>query len=291
MAESNSNASLIFELPSFSEFRTVRPRDWIDCFINATKCQGIVWSKAMDLLGTMLEGSAKDWFECLDETELCDPATFHRVFLARFAPDPKDVLAQGTTESVGKYYYRVLKLGRQFNKEDWEMNIDFVDGLREPIKSAVDKQFPLNFSDARNMATFWELRYAKKVRKAKSEPEPQSESTANVTNEDLSSDIKKLTDLMKSMFTKGKHENQTGIKCNYCDRYRHKESTCRLKRQNVEKLNFVRKMLVGLRSISGNGYYQLKCAYCLKQNHNDMAELACPLLKRDLQSQGLLPLA
>ncbi len=272
---------------------TADPEEWIDCFIDAIECRDMAWPKALDLLRSLFEGNEKVWFNSLHENELHDPFQFKEAFLVKFgiAINPEVTPpTQGLHESVAEYYDRQLTFSRRESIGEWEMVDDLVNGLKVPLRIETRRENPGTLKEARKIAMTWETFYIGDKQKGEAEIE-SSKQKSRVTNEDLSASIQKLSEKLELLVAKQKHENELQYICHYCDRPRHKQSHCRLKQKNMQKLDFVRKMLVGLRSISGDGYYQPKCAYCLKPNHNDMAELACPLLKRDLQSQGLLPLA
>ncbi len=269
---------------------TADPEEWITCFIKETKSRGMTWQKALEFLGSLFEGDEKLWFDSLYKFDLRNSVRFKIAFLVKFGSTP----TQGLDESVAAYYDMFLAFSKRLSREQTvypkKMLIKFIEGLREPIRSITRGKSPSKLEQAREIAITWETSYAHEKQKGEAKPESKK-SECHVTNEELSASIQELRETIDLLMARQKHEN--ALHCSYCDKPRHIESQCRLKQQNIQKLNFVRKMLVGLRYVSDprnptqNAHF--KCAYCLKQNHPGMCELSCPLLKRDLQSIGLLP--
>ncbi len=274
----------------FTAGMAIDPEEWLDSFINNVAQRDMTWQQALDVLRSLFEGTEKIWFDTLHENKLRNPSKFKIAFLEKFGlfgvhPDELIPPIQDSYQLVARYYEKHISFGRRWHMDDREMRDNFMYGLREPMRNDTYKKNPGTLHDARKIAVSSERFHRKKARAKSKEPGD------HVTKEDLDSKMAELLEQVKLMAAGQKHENT--LHCLYCDRPRHNESTCRLKEKNMQKLDFVREMLLGIRYVSGSGdptqNFHSKCAYCLKQNHNGMCELSCPLLRKDLQSINLLP--
>ncbi len=291
-------------LPLFEDSETLDPDRWLEQFVSKCNWKKLAWKRCMEALDCLLMGTAKHWFNSLDQDSKKDKDSFQEAFLKKFSSrTPTDrhiasLITQEPGQSVTKFHSIVVNKCRKVGISDEEMLSTFLRGLRSDIRTFVYSRDAATWDQALGSARLYES-----LKQCGGEVSslglPAAEVAAaqptqgiNTLLQNQQTQIDKISAQLETLVqqNKGGKSNATNpnftTHCGYCGKINHETYQCRARARDLQRdylrmqqpqLNVVQPQYVQNPMPQNIPFVQgpmqqntLFCRYC-KQNDHDIS--------------------